>query len=259
MTQSERVIHDLRSQLEGARTRIRALEDELDGEKTRCEEAIRAETETWHTRAEKAEARVVNLLEMDRLDVEGRLKAEARVRELEAARQEAVDRLAEALARWPSVMARAEKAEAEVVDLKDRMAAGSRWLKAEIAGREKAEAALAELDALRQECWTMTDCGICEYQGERAAGRDSETEAAHGQADSVTVRDLPDSVEAAAKPAARTPGGAPPTGSSPTPPNPPGCDVHNLIGDVRCADCLTEYIRQGIVEPRRRHAETEES
>ena len=30
--------------------------------------------------------------------------------------------------------------EAEIADLKDRMAAGSRWLKAEIKGREKAEA-----------------------------------------------------------------------------------------------------------------------
>ena len=72
--------------------------------------------------------------------------------------------------------------EAEIADLKDRMAARSRWLKAEIKGREKAEADLAaEREHVAAHCpWPEQPCI---YWKQRAAGRESGSRASAPEPD----------------------------------------------------------------------------
>jgi len=104
--------------------------------------------------------------------------------------------------------------EAEIADLKDRMAAGSRWLKAEIKGREKAEADaraanavvvsleadLAEAEGIIKdyELWCL-DMGRIPIQ--RAAERESGSRASAPEPDPECGADR----GTAAKPAARDP------------------------------------------------------
>ena len=92
--------------------------------------------------------------------------------------------------------------EAEIADLKDRMAAGSRWLKAEIKGREKAEADLAasrkELEVTHVRLRTAESA----RDEARAAGRESGDTNGSRAAGTTPDREGP-TPSAAAKPAAR--------------------------------------------------------
>ena len=92
--------------------------------------------------------------------------------------------------------------EAEIADLKDRMAAGSRWLKAEIKGREKAEADLAasrkELEVTHVRLRTAESA----RDEARVAGRESGDPNGSRAAGTPPDREGPPP-SAAAKPAAR--------------------------------------------------------
>ena len=92
--------------------------------------------------------------------------------------------------------------EAEIADLKDRMAAGSRWLKAEIKGREKAEADLAasrkELEVTHVRLRTAESA----RDEARVAGRESGDTNGSRAAGTTPDREGP-TPSAAAKPAAR--------------------------------------------------------
>ena len=60
--------------------------------------------------------------------------------------------------------------EAEIADLKDRMAAGSRWLKAEIKGREKAEADLAAAYHKKPSEHNPAVCPVCREAEDDGSG-----------------------------------------------------------------------------------------
>jgi len=101
--------------------------------------------------------------EYDALD-ELHRKDHVRIRALEAAKDEAVARLAEALERWPSVMARAEKAEAALATAQFELhkwehGCSDDWCDAHVrleraAGRATADPYRRRFSAENQECGT---------------------------------------------------------------------------------------------------------